>query len=81
MLISSQHIANVASIKHPKVNEISSDAQPDIIPREGNKGPRNGMLPTRLRCKQQKKQAVNDKIGLSRQGKEQRRAAGERGCW
>jgi hypothetical protein len=54
MLIPSQQIANIASIKHPKMNEISSDAQPDIIPREGNKGLRDGMLPTRLRCKQQR---------------------------
>jgi hypothetical protein len=50
------------------VNEISSDARSDEIPREGNKGKRDGMLHTRLLRKQRKMQVVDDEIGLNGQG-------------
>jgi hypothetical protein len=49
---SSQQTASVASIKHQMVNEISCDANPDIVPREGNKGRRHGMMHTHLHRKQ-----------------------------
>jgi hypothetical protein len=77
MLSSSQHIANVASTKHPGVNKVSSDALPDKASRRRPKGRCDGKLHTHLRCKQQKKQAVDDESGLNGQGKEERRAAAD----
>jgi hypothetical protein len=73
MLIPSQHIANVASTKHPEVNEVSSDALPDKASRRRPKGRCDGKLHTHLCCKQQKKQAVDDENRLRGQGKEERR--------
>jgi hypothetical protein len=58
------------------VNEISSDARPDEIPREGNKGKRDGMLHTRLRRKQRKTKVVDDEIGVNGQGEGKRRCTG-----
>jgi hypothetical protein len=69
MLTSSQHIANVASTKHPEVNEVSSDALPDKASRRRPKGRCDGMLHTHLCRKRQKKQEVDDEIGLRRQGR------------
>jgi hypothetical protein len=59
MMNSKQQSAFVASIKHQTVNEISCHANPDIIPREGNKGRRHGMMHTHLHCKQQEMKVVD----------------------
>jgi hypothetical protein len=63
-MTSSQQIAFAASIKHQKVNEISCDANPDIVPHEGNKGRRHGMMHTHLHCKQQEMKVVDDEFSL-----------------
>jgi hypothetical protein len=73
MLISSQHNANVASTKHPRVNEITSDALPDKASRRRPKGRCDGKLHAHLCRKQQKKQAVDDEIGLRRERRRQKR--------
>jgi hypothetical protein len=64
---SSQQNAFVASIKHHTVNEISCHANPDIIPREGNKGRRHGMMHTHLHCKQRETTVVDNEVQLTRQ--------------
>jgi hypothetical protein len=64
MMNSNQQIASVASIKHQMVNEISCDASPDIIPREGNKGKRHGMMHTHPHCKQQEMKVVDDEVSM-----------------
>jgi alpha-D-ribose 1-methylphosphonate 5-triphosphate synthase subunit PhnI len=63
-MTSSQRTALVASIKHQTVKEISCDANPDIIPRQGNKDRGHGMMHTHLHCKQQVMKVVDDQISM-----------------
>jgi hypothetical protein len=66
MLISRQHIANEASIKHHIGERDFVGCTSRWVPREGNKGKRDGILHTRLRRKQRKMQVakrIDDGVG------------------
>jgi hypothetical protein len=57
------------------VNEISCDANSDIIPREGNKGRRHGIMHTHPHCKQQGMKVVGDEVRMREvEGKNHRAA-------
>jgi hypothetical protein len=78
MLISSQQIASVAAIKHRKDARFQATNAHETRARE-TKDKCDGMLHTRLRCKQRKKRVVDDEIGLSGQEQGKRREAAGRG--
>jgi hypothetical protein len=78
MLISSQQIAIVAAIKHRRDARFQSTNAHETRARE-TKDKCDGILHTRLRCKQQKKRVVDDETGLSREEEGKRREAAERG--
>jgi hypothetical protein len=80
ILISSQQNAIIAAIKHQRDARFQATNTHETRTRE-TKDKCDGMLHTRLRCKQQKKRVVDDEIGMSGQGQGKRGEAAEQRWW